>query len=793
MVRHRDARPPAAPAGQTATLARVDATVSRLLTSAATADDDHTALAYLDAAVKIEQQATATAAANRAVADPLVQKLLARATQALNAGDTPRAEALLQAARAAATRTRFGALRIRRQVVPFTVLGLLWAGATVGQLGAGAGAGRILAGLYLALAVVWWWARGRRADWTDRPRRWRRRYTTVVAVSGAAWLWWACAGGAIGWQAAVLWAGGYTLAVPYWAAHRIPDPPAEIAPEPPAPPAMVVDRRPRTVALWESRVATRIAPGAKLTDWQDSPGGQVAEAYIVRLPPGEMTRADLQSKVSAIASALELGLADIRIDRHPDDREHLARLLILDRAEGAADMTYPGPEAAFDPATGTAYIGRYPDGELLPWQVFSPSWGAFSGLFLGSTGCGKSRLIELLCLTLLRTGMVEIWMADPQGGASLPVLADNANWVATDPDEINLMMRGVDIVGRYRQKYISAHKYPVHTISRERPMLFVVIDECHDVLFGKEHPNTKIGERVAAMYRKCGIGMLLASQMTELSVFGGSDKIRSNILRSNAFIMQIASKIAPHLLAGLTGNPATLRLPGQGFKIPSTRDISARSWRPLDDDAETQPILRAAYAALPPRPGLETGVVGALGGLFAGRHLRRLAARASAVAELAQYDPAIFTELNETDPELAAAAFAVHLAVPAGGPTQPAGLWTPGPQLPASRGGQPSAFRVTSTGVTLQPAAWTRIGQEELEPTKESPERAASVRQADHPQLSLAGQEIYSLIPADSTIGTGDIIARATCSTQHVHKMLAALARDGLVIQPRHGQWTRAA
>ena len=347
--------------------------------------------------------------------------------------------------------------------------------------------------------------------------------------------------------------------------------------------------------LWDARVGCKggVAPGAELADWDLAPVGQVVESYTVLLPPGEMTRTELQGKAARLASALELGMDEVRVDLHPDRREHLARLLVLDRSSKAADMAYPGPDEAFEldgDGNGTAHTGRYPDGELLPWRVFGSGWGAYSGLVLGGTGSGKSRFIELLCLTLLNTGLVEIWVIDPQYGTSLPVLADYASWTATTPGGINLMMRGIDKVGRYRQRESAKRKGSVHRITPEAPMLFVVIDECHEVLLGKEHPHTQVIERVAAMYRKCGVGVLLASQMTELGVFGGSDKIRSNVLRSNAFVMMILSGIQKHLLAGLRGDPASLTMAGQGFRVPATRDVPARSWR----QRATGPCIRGS-------------------------------------------------------------------------------------------------------------------------------------------------------------------------------------------------------
>ncbi|WP_250279621.1 hypothetical protein [Frankia sp. Cppng1_Ct_nod] len=728
-----------------------------LLARAAAISDTATATGLLAAATETRrharEQAAEDAATARARTDPLVQKLLAKAEQAAADGRDQDAARLLAAAHQALDRHPGRVLRIHGQIIPIIVIGVLWAGAAAAHLTPGSGPG--LAELSLTVAVACWWAHGRREP---AGRRQRRRYTTLIALAGSGWLWWAAATGAGGWRAVVLWAGGYTLTAPHWARRHIPDPPAHSAPEPEpdaAPPPVVVDRRPRTVALWDARVSCPggVAPGATLTDWNLTPAGQVMETYTVLIPPGEMTRTELQAKATKIASALELGLDECQVDVHPDRREHLARLLVLDRSDAAADMTYPGVAAAFELLHGeaTAYTGRYADGELLPWRVFSDDWGAFSGLVLGGTGSGKSRMIELLALTLIESGLVEIWMIDPQFGTSLPVLTDYAPWAATDPTEISLMMQAVDTLGRYRQLENRRHKRSVHPITPHAPMLLLIIDECHEVLPDKNHPHTKIIERLAAMYRKCGLGVLLASQMTELGVFGGSDKIRSNVLRGNAFVMMILSKIGPQLLAGLRGNPAELTLPGQGFRIPATRDVPARSWKPLDlgSDMKTQPALRAAYDALGPSPlrsRLEPGAIQALGATFTDRHSRQSA-----------LDTDLFIPSTE--------------------------LWTP-PGTPPPTNREP-ATRTTPTGTTLTAAPWTTVVPLAARDTHQT----GSAEAGGYPSLAThAGQQIYALI-GDGVGGTGDIREKSGYSKARVHEVLNALAADGLIRQPRHGQW----
>ncbi len=774
------------PGGPVALEAKVDA----LLASAAGAVDPGAALAHLDAAAALEADAKATAAAERAAADPLVGRLVARAKTALDAGDRDQAEQLLAAAQTAATRGRFDALpALRGQLLPLGVIGLLWAGAAVGHLIPGAGP--TLAGLYLTLAVVWWWARGRRAGWADRARR--RRRAALAATAGAGWLYWASANGATGWHTAALWLAGYTLAAPYWARIRIPDPPDPTPAPIPAPPVdatpprlVITERGSNIIDLWARWVACRGGPveGSRLTGREELERGR--EAYTVLLVRGKQDRDGLDSSIRKIASAMGMQKKDLEFEDHPDG-DHRARMLVtLNRDQAAATLLYPGPQACFDPSTGMTYWGAWPDGQRMPWEAFHPDRGVFSGVILGASRSGKSRLIEQLCLTWMATGLVTVWMIDPQDGSSLPTLSQHADWAAigTDKGRAGALLRAVDIVGKSRTKLNGSVGRLVHPISRRAPALMVVIDECHMVfdpkIVGQAEAvhNIAIAERAARAYSKAGIGLVLASQNTDQSVFGHSEALRMNAWNLNGIIMRLPSNIAGNLVAGFTGDAKKLPPFGYAYRLGTgARDISGRSF-----DAE--PVLNEHYATVPTLE-LEAAVRyqlrKQLGDDYDNRHNAAEDAAADMAAEFLDgddLDPEFLSAVAEDDPAVAARLQELASRRP---------RWTPTTAQPAT---QAPITRTTPTGVTLRPAAWVSLTNPTPQPEPAPAPAAKAIGLLE--SAARSRRDVYQLI-ADTPIPFGDICNRSDYSKATVDRALNDLEFLGLIHQPRHGHYARTA
>jgi hypothetical protein len=741
-------------------------------------------------------------------------------------------------------------LRLNGQAVPFGVAALLWAGAAVGHL-AGvdvSGSGTVLTFSLWAAATLVWWVRGARAarvgraprddDGCDDPacagcRRkpernawWVERggylYTFAVTCCASVWLLWACPAGAGGWRAVLLWVGAYAVSAPYWARHRIPDPPPPADPPEPAPgpgpPAVAVDRLPPVVELWNDWVACKggLFEGSELTDGRATADGEKWAVRLVR--ERKQTREALQRASYGVAAAMGMSASQVAFDRHPDG-EHLAYLLVTTDLSAAGEPgEYPGPQACYDPATGDMHWGRWPDGQPMPWHMFHPVHGAQSGVILGASGAGKSRIAEQLACTAMGTRLVVVWMIDPQDGSSLPMLKDAADWavVGTGGHRIGTMLRAVDIVGKMRTAKNSYAADPgrpgklgrkCHPATGRMPALVVVIDESHMVfdksLVGPEEAayNIQVVDRIATAYRKAQIGCILLSQHSGIEVFGGNEKLRSNVVTNNAVVMQLTSNIAGTLIPTFDSQRLDARkLPRHGFSYycgPGGRDVPGRSY-----DAE--PTLAGHFATVPTlslEGTVQKRLTEELGDAYADRRAGVEDAAADHVAAMLggwDVDPAALAEIAEEDP--AAAAGIAQLAESrAGKPWTPPvrELWIPPWETtrPAAGRAPRPAERTTSAGNTLV-SAWTR-------PFDDDPgEGGTGVPPTDaptgrtHPSLStVAGRDVYATIPSrdGEAIGRSEIMERLGYSRTHVHRTLNALADDGLIARAPRGGYTRTA
>ncbi|CUU60835.1 hypothetical protein Ga0074812_14835 [Parafrankia irregularis] len=803
-------------------------TPAAILAAAAATGDADTAAAMVGAAIDADTAARAAARLEadtaRAQNDPLVMRLVngaaeatakARAAAAAAADDPDRAAelhavadahqrravALRAAAHEALHRRRGRVLRVRAQAAPFAVIGLLWAAAAAGQMVPNGG--YTLSGIYFALAVVWWWARGRTAGWADRARRYR--YTVLVTTAGATWTVWACMTGPGGWRAAVLWAGGYALAAPYWNRVRIPDPPAEIPAPPveeetPPAPVEVEDQRPLVVQLWDAWIGGPggLFEGAELTGRQEIAHGEKYLAVLNRA--AGQNRLILQARAYQVAGRMGMAQGQIDVETHPDG-EHLAWVTFtLDRGGAMGSLDYPGPQACYDPDTGLIHWGRWPDGQLMPWEAMHLKRGAYSGVLFGASGSGKSRLIEQLCLTLLSTGLATVWMIDPQDGSSLPTLAKYADWAVTGTGggRITALLEAVDMVGAIRTEnngLVGGDRGKVHAISPRMPALFVIIDECHMIfdpkIVGRENAarNAEIVDRIARAYRKAGIGVILASQYSDIKVFGGLESMRLNMINVNAVVMRLPSNIGQNIIATFSGDAR--KLPKGGFAYYVGDAAAGRDGFGRAFDAE--PVLESYYQALPAPLQVEASVRHQLekkfGKVYTGRHAAVEEAAAESLAARFggfEVDPALLAEIAADDPALAARMATIAQQ-------RQGQLWTPPAAQLLDATGAPvrtPAQRTTTTGTTLRTVWQPLIGKPRQQPTPPPAAVPAPAATRTHATADLSphAQAVLGAI-RDGAADKASVIAATGVSARHFHDVVAVLIDRGLIAKAGHGRY----
>lgn len=664
--------------------------------------------------------------------------------------------------------------RLRHQLVPFGVIGLLWA---AGVAAATVPGGWIVAAAALVVAVVWWcaWERRRRPT-----RSQRRRWATRVVVGGSGWLLVAATCGAGGPVAAALWLGGYAAAWPHWRAHRLPIP-AEPVDEP-ARVLEVVEPAPEIPRRWAARVAvTRgVLPESYLTDHQVV--GRT-EQWTVQLDPVTQTSSSAVAAQLRVGAALGRSMDAVTIDRHPSGDLSRALLIIADDNPLHRDVVLPdrGLDRLWDPSTGYAVHGLHADGGPAHWAFTVPGWGLAGGFLVGSIGSGKSAAMTVLALLAMHTEHLMVWGADPTGGGAIPTILKHADWPATTMPEIRLQLRALRRAIDVRSALNALRGVDKHVCTPAEPGIVLFADEFHRLTAGgRSCEETKTLTLVAREGRKHGVAVIGADQYPGLPTFGQEEPMRLNMFARNIAVFRSPSNVSKGLIPGLDISPADIPAyfptgkptSGLGYMV-GERTAPYRGW--FSERISEQ-------LAVAPRAALDKVVAAGIGADYLDRHARSVADRADKAAALAELDLDILGPILEADPALAAALRA-HRSRPR--PAQTSLLDPAGPG-PSTGRAEPATGATTHAGPVLRLVPAPRL-QLPSQPGGTAP-AAADRTAAEDPLGTPAGRRLYELIRA-GVARTGDLNEQSGYGETWVRLVLGELSDAGLIRRVRHGTW----
>lgn len=318
------------------------------------------------------------------------------------------------------------------------------------------------------------------------------------------------------------------------------------------------------IADWNEYVAgTKILPGAKLERPRKFQHGWI---FTVKLVRGQQRFDTLLNAVPDIAYALNQPQSAIQPDPNPDPYRPLEPTLTI--TTGRPDTTYTGPVIVHEDGSVFIELGPYLDGRgIVRYEILSdqlsdeelakgakPRGSAVGGFILGDKGSGKTRLQESIALGAMELG-VELWYLDPQGGASSPAMRDHVSWPLAGLDSpdgrafgnVEDLLTALEGVVAVRQDENAALGYTGFQHTRERPMILVIIDECHLVF---SQYGQRFGE-IDRIARKLGIAFLGASQAPSQDVFGGSITLRNGMAGANGFVLKYNGSNARLAFGGL--------------------------------------------------------------------------------------------------------------------------------------------------------------------------------------------------------------------------------------------------
>ena len=451
------------------------------------------------------------------------------------------------------------AVRLRTQIAPHAITGsILVAGlgmdAVVAAGGVSAPAMALMAGAASATSVAGMVLRARR-----RGSEWARR----ILLGGAAATGWLVAApyGVDTVGVAALVAGEYAVAARWWQTRRPgypTDSPAEKAPvlEPVPEPLTPVEQ---IVADWDEYIACQGGPlqNSRLIAPQKHKHGY---AFTLQLWRGRHTLTNAIAALDRLASGLACRVDEIIVESHPLLKDEAScRFQFLTSSPIAGNLVFDGPRRS----GGLLDLGPYADGSgEAQYRLYTPG-SMWSGVIIGGTGIGKSRVAENIVISAISGGDTVYWFIDGQNGSSSPALRDNADWYGGNTDAPSIADAAVAILDA-RSEENAVMGWTGFTPSPRRPGLLIVIDESHNPF--KESVEADKYARIAREGRKVGLGLLVIDQFPHVKTFGGSEELRSSVMEGNALVFRSTSHSTGQLMPGLTVDPKTLpKIPGYGY------------------------------------------------------------------------------------------------------------------------------------------------------------------------------------------------------------------------------------
>lgn len=373
----------------------------------------------------------------------------------------------------------------------------------------------------------------------------------------------------------------------------------------PAPTALPTSELDKYEGRWIRKVATNGSKGISGAELVGGVADEIGMTWTVELINGE-TLSGVQARIGSIASLLGISAKNLQFDARPceqgemDDDSRI-RMQIITSSPVINAVPYRVPVIT----DGRIPIGPYADGRTIASIPLVTRNSVRSIVVIGSSGSGKSSLINGLLISIRANFPTVTLTLDPKGNSS-PDLRKNSTVAMVGLGEAEAFTRAVERLCEGRGYESALHGwsgYKPDAIKADgtrvtRPLYVVVIDEC-DMLFGLPGMGKRWG-LIAKILRALGIPLILASQYAGIRVFGFDEVLRSNI--PNVLLMRTDSNTSDKLIApGLPPSRFLPAEPGYGYlKAEGARRASLRAAvvRSSDDaalDEEHAGILLARH------------------------------------------------------------------------------------------------------------------------------------------------------------------------------------------------------
>lgn len=291
-----------------------------------------------------------------------------------------------------------------------------------------------------------------------------------------------------------------------------PDPPDQ-RPAPARPDPGLVGR---VRAAWPAAAQAAGLAGAGLREVRPVLFGWTA---VVELRPGQ-TLDDAARQQGALESALDAPPGAVRLEQDPTRRRRV-RLRVLERDPHAQPIPYPGPTSGSvrrPIALGLSELG----------EPTAPNLAGTHALLVGTTGSGKSMLLNVLVAELVAAADAVVWGIDFTRGAELGPWERHGclGRVATTPEQAEQLLLAAVAVLDVRLEELARRGVRAWPPAPGAPELKVVIDEHGEVVRTCSAAALRAIDSIAERGRKVAVTLVVASLRASMDVLG-SDTLRA--------------------------------------------------------------------------------------------------------------------------------------------------------------------------------------------------------------------------------------------------------------------------
>jgi DNA segregation ATPase FtsK/SpoIIIE, S-DNA-T family len=404
------------------------------------------------------------------------------------------------------------AYRHRSAFLPFAIAAAAFITAVIlhrDHPGSWAAVAGVTAGLGVFLGIprrLLWNTTGRRITAGFLTRAWEacgisrpaeRAYATVVTVTAGGWLSAATAiGPAVKPLPAVAVIATLVLGVPWWAHRR----------------RRTRVRIERTVQAWPGMAGNMGLPGSRIASAEGDAWGFTARLILRK----GTTAVHAINQVPAIESGLGTKPGSVRVLPDPARADRVI-LRVIETDPHANPIPWPGqPGTAI---TRPVSIGLFEDGRPVLLTILRRNV-----LIGGTTGSGKSDLLNVILAVLAACGDVVIWGVDLKGGMELQPWARCLIRLATTPREAAELFRDANGEVDRRAARMSGQGKRVWEPAPETPALIIVIDEYAELTAEAQEWSDSVARRGRAV----AVNLIAATQRPTQEAMG-NNAVRSQM------------------------------------------------------------------------------------------------------------------------------------------------------------------------------------------------------------------------------------------------------------------------